>query len=127
MQINKTQLSILIGWATVWFVIVLAWLLWAFSSIKQEDVPVISTNNIIEQNSILPQVCQNTIGLMNCIISSDQLSWEIAIINQSYQQILSEWNILTDQKILEQSCTTQYQYMTNLTEQPYQSIIQSCL
>lgn len=127
MQINKTQLSILIGWATVWFVIVLAWLLWAFTSIKQEDVPVISTNNIIEQNSILPQVCQNTITLMNCIISSDQLSWEIAIINQSYQQILSEWNILTDQIILEQSCTTQYQYMTNLTEQPYQSIIQSCL
>ena len=127
MQINKAQLSILIGWATVWFVIVLAWLLWAFTSIKQEDVPVISTNNIIEQNSILPQVCQNTIALMNCIISSDQLSWEIAIINQSYQQILSEWNILTDQIILEQSCTTQYQYMTNLTEQPYQSIIQSCL
>lgn len=94
---------------------------------EAQDTIITETNNIINTTDDLPIICTNTLSLLNCMISSDSLSGDKEWINQYYQKLISEWNIITDDTILENQCTQQYNYIQWLQATWYQSIIQSCM
>ncbi len=94
---------------------------------ETQDTIITETNNIINTTEDLPIICTNTLSLLNCMISSDSLSGDKEWINQYYQKLISEWNIITDDSTLEKQCTQQYNYIQWLQVTWYQSIIQSCM
>ncbi len=94
---------------------------------ETQDTIITETNNIINTTEDLPIICTNTLSLLNCMISSDSLSGDKEWINQYYQKLISEWNIITDDTTLEKQCTQQYNYIQWLQVTWYQSIIQSCM
>lgn len=127
MNTNNSSIYMIIWWASVALILVIAWLLGAFSREWDPIVPNIPTNNIIDSSQSLPQSCQNVISLMNCVVDSEQLSWSQSSLNQAYKQLLSEWNVITDTNRLNNVCTTQYNYLLSIEENSYKTLIQSCL
>lgn len=123
---NKISAYILIWWATFALIIIIAWLLGAFQSEPKIIIPNIQTNNIIEQTTTLPQTCQNTISFMDCIISSPLLSWAKESLWQSYAQLISEWNVITDPAQLDMVCSQHYTYLLSLEDETYRQAIESC-
>ena len=64
--------------------------------------------------------------IMSCIMTSEKLPGSLDTINESYQQLLSEWNVIPDATILEWKCSSYYDYMLSVKDTGYQEIIQSC-
>ena len=127
MNTNNSSIYMIIWWASVALIVVIAWLLGAFSRQWEPPIPNIPTNNIIEPSQSLPQSCQNVIKIMNCVVASEQLSWSQSSLSQSYQQLLSEWNVITDTNRLDTTCTTHYNYLLSIEENSYKTLIQSCI
>ena len=94
---------------------------------ETQDTIITETNNIINSTENLPIICTNTLSLLDCMISSNSLSGDKEWINQYYQKLISEWNIITDDSLLEQQCTQHYNYIQWLQVTWYQSIIKSCM
>jgi hypothetical protein len=125
---NKRQIYWLVIVWFLWLIFVWYWIITTSSNnwtIEEETIS--NTNDILSNIDSLPNICNNTLSLLNCMISSPQLSWDKEGINQYYQKLMSERNIITDKNILQSECTQQYKYIQSLQETWYQQIIQSCL
>lgn len=119
---------IIIGFLWIFFVIY--WMTSQSDTVitnETQDTIITETNNIINSTEDLPIICTNTLSLLDCMISSNSLSGDKEWINQYYQKLISEWNIITDDSLLEQQCTQHYNYIQWLQVTWYQSIIQSCM
>jgi len=93
--------------------------------IDQTEI-ITDTNDIINTTDSLPIQCTQALTLLDCMISSPNLSGDKEWINQYYQKLISEWNIITDTTTLESECTKQYNYIQWIQDTWYQQIIQSC-
>ena len=125
MENNKTLIYLLIWWATVALIGVISRLLGSFNNNNNQSDDI-RVNNIKQQEKSLPQACKDYMKIMSCIMTSEKLSGSLDTINESYQQLLSEWNIITDATILEWKCSSYYDYMLSVKDTGYQEIIQSC-
>lgn len=126
---EKRQIYLLILIWIIWIFFVSYWVFkesWKITWNTEQNI-ISDTNDIISNVESLPEICNQTLSLLNCMISSPQLSWDKEGINQYYQKLISEWNITTDSSILESKCTQQYTYIQWLQETWYQQIIKSCL
>ena len=109
---NKRQIYWLIIVWFLWLIFVWYWIITTSSNnwtIEEETIS--DTNDILSSIDSLPDICNNTLSLLNCMISSTQLSWDKEGINQYYQKLMSERNIITDKNILQSECTQQYNYI----------------
>lgn len=122
MSINKLSIYWIIGSATLILIIVISWLLGAFENENQDRI-LIQTNQIINSQS-LPTICQDVMSLMNCLIT--QTTWWQNSLQQSYQQLLSERNIITDTVRLESTCSQHYSHLMSLQDTWYTALIESC-
>lgn len=117
----------------IWFLWIFFVLNWIFNSETEnslnyeQDEIITTTNDILTTTESLPVVCWSTLSLLNCMISSPQLSWDKEWINQYYQKLISERNTITNNDSLEKECKQQYNYIQWLKESWYQEIIQSCI
>ena len=125
MENNKTLIYLLIWWATVALIGVISRLLGSFNNNNNQSDDI-RVNNIKQQEKSLPQACKDYMKIMSCIMTSEKLSGSLDTINESYQQLLSEWNIINDATILEWKCSSYYDYMLSVQDTGYQEIIQSC-
>lgn len=123
MERSKLSIYLLSIGALASLVVLISRLLGAFGE-KQEKV--ITTNDIKVEKTLLPQACKDSMNIMSCILSSDKLSGSQDTMNESYQQLLSEWNTITDQSLLTEKCSSYYTYLLSLQETWYQQIIDSC-
>ncbi len=126
MIIQRKFIIAAITWGTLALIILISYILWAFDTWPKGDVPNVSTNNIIAQEKSLPDICQKTIHLIDCIMSSDLLTWDKTKLNQHYLQTISQRNTLTDADQFENSCSQYYNYIIE-QKSWYQNIIQSCI
>ncbi len=126
MHTNKLSAYLLIWWTSIILILLIAWLLGAFHSDPKIIVPNIQTNKIVEHTISLPESCQNTLALMNCIMTSPSLSGASENLWQSYAQLISEWNVITDPQQLDATCMEHYTYLLSLEDTTYQQVIQSC-
>jgi hypothetical protein len=124
---SKRPIYIIIICASLWLLFVVYWML------TEKDWPIVDqteiitdTNDIINTTDSLPIKCTQALTLLDCMISSPNLSGDKEWINQYYQKLISEWNIITDTTALESECTKQYNYIQWIQDTWYQQIIQSC-
>ena len=122
MENNKWSIYLLIWWALASLIVIVARMLGSFNI--QEKAIV--TNDIKTSMDVMPQSCRDSMKIMWCLLSSDQLSGSQGNINEWYQQLLSEWNTITNQELLNSKCSYYYDYLLSLQESGYQNIIQSC-
>lgn len=125
---SKRTIYLIIISSVLWLFFVIYWMFGTSSDIAKDnqDEIITDTNNIINTTDELPIKCSQTLTLLNCMISSPQLSGDKEWINQYYQKLISERNIITDTTLLEWECAKQYNYIQWLQETWYQQIIQSC-
>jgi hypothetical protein len=126
---SKRTIYLIIISSILWLFFVVYWMFSAPNDIAtrdNQDEIITETNNIINTTDELPIACSQILTLLNCMISSPQLSGDKEWINQYYQKLISERNIMTDTALLEWECTKQYNYIQWLQESWYQQIIQSC-
>lgn len=125
---SKRPIYIIIICSILWLFFVIYWMFNKNTSSNMVDeVEIITdTNDIINTTDSLPIKCTQSLTLLDCMISSPNLSWDKEWINQYYQKLISEWNIITDTTILESECTKQYNYIQWIQDTWYQQIIQSC-
>ncbi len=125
---SKRTIYFLIISAILWVIFVLYWMFATPNDATNDEQEIISvTNDIINTTDSLPTQCSQSLELLNCMISSPQLSGDKEWINQYYQKLISERNIITDRPSLESECIKQYNYIQGLQETWYQQIIQSCI
>ncbi len=124
---SKRPIYIIIICASLWLFFVVYWILSEKNSpiIDQTEI-ITDTNDIINTTDSLPIKCTQALTLLDCMISSPNLSGDKEWINQYYQKLISEWNIITDTTVLELECTKQYNYIQWIQDTWYQQIIQSC-
>ena len=99
-------------------------------SLDDETNIIIPTNNIITKSTFinsnwLPDICNKTVTILNCILNTAELSGEQESVNEYYQKTISERNTITDIPTLTSQCTDQYKYIQSITTW-YQQVIQSC-
>lgn len=119
----KRPLYLLIASATIGLFFVLYWML-SENTPNLEEKPR-STINILSNKESLPPQCVQTLDVLNCVITSTETK-DKESINQYYQRIVSEWNLIIDQKILVNDCTKQYEYLLSITDPSYQKTIALC-
>lgn len=124
---SKRPIYIIIICASLWLFFVVYWMLteknWPI--VDQTEI-ITDTNDIINTTDSLPMKCTQALTLLDCMISSPNLSGDKEWINQYYQKLISEWNIIIDITALESECTKQYNYIQWIQDTWYQQIIQSC-
>lgn len=117
-------------WWSVWLLIIV-WYIWWSSlqtwSIDWEAYIQIDTQDILETPSELPLICQSTLTLLDCIVWDATLSGSSDSLALSYQQLVSERNVISDTQILTQTCESHYNYIANIQDELYTTVIANCL
>ncbi len=123
---SKRPIYIMIICSILWLFFVLYWMFTEKNPSIDNSDTITATNNIISTIDSLPIQCAQALTLLDCIISSPNLSGDTEWINQYYQKLISEWNIIIDTTTLESECIKQYNYIQWIQDTWYQQIIQSC-
>lgn len=113
----------IIGVASLSLAMVLAWLMGAFDG--RGALGPIPTNEIIADQSSLPQSCRNVMNLMMCLLDRDDFLPGSESLAESYQKLVSERNTMTQKIQLDESCKQHYQHLTNLSV--YQDYLDQCI
>lgn len=115
-------------WSIILVVIlILVRLVWGFGDTWTQDlIAPLPTQNILSNNK-LPDSCLQTLQIYECMLNDSSLTWHIkANINQSYRELISQWNIIQNKETLITSCEDYYTYLLTTSEEPYQTSIVSC-
>ncbi|HNG97812.1 MAG TPA: hypothetical protein PLW93_06060 [Candidatus Absconditabacterales bacterium] len=109
----KKEIYILIGIGCIGFGLIL-WFLFRNRNGSNINNSTLITNNIIENSNNLPIECQSTLQILECISQDTRYSGDTTSITLYHQKLISEWNLLTKDKLI-QACTTQKEYLTQLS------------
>lgn len=124
---SKLPIYLIILCSLLWLFFVLYWMLSEQdTSVNNQIEAPIQTNNIISMKESLPVECTQALNLLNCVISWANIGGDKQWINEYYQKLISERNIINDIKLLKSECTKQYNYIQSIQNTWYQQIIQSC-
>lgn len=117
------------GWLIAGIVILVWWwyMIWRSLTPSDDDISPIVTQDILEDTISLPPICQDTLSLLNCMMWHEGLIAEQWSLNQYYQQLISQRNIIETTDLITQECTSQYRYISTLQYTGYTQVIQSCI